>query len=152
MTRIKENSEWRRKDSEPIFNENQESKKDSYFEISQIRMNQQNEYKVIFTHFMGGYTLPPFFILPRIFETRDRNDLLDISSIFLASNESGWMTEAMFTLWYLVFSCQLTQYKLANNNDPTEQVLLILDGHTSRTNVLGLEILKKSHVTVFTLI
>ena len=52
----------------------------------------------MFTHFMGGYALPPFFILPRIFETRDKNDLLDMSNIFLASNESGWMTEAMFTL------------------------------------------------------
>ena len=70
---------------------------------------------------MGGYALPPFFILPCISETRDINELLDISGIFLASNESGWMTEAMFTLWCLVFSCQLTQYKLANNIDPNEQ-------------------------------
>ena len=107
---------------------------------------------VMFTHFMGGASLPPFIIMPGISEKKDLQEMLKIQGVYLASNSSGWMTEAMFTLWCLYFTFILTQYKFQNNIPIDEKVLLILDGHSSRSNVLGLEILKNAKVDVLTLL
>lgn len=46
----------------------------------------------------------------------------------------------------------MAHYKFDNNIKPSERVLLILDGHVSRLNVLGLSILKASNVDAFTLL
>lgn len=107
---------------------------------------------VMFAHSMGGYALPPFVIMQGNTETNDMRELLKINNLFIATNASGWMTEAMFALWCMYFSCQLSQYKLHNDINFNEKVLLILDGHSSRACVLGLEILKLSNVDVLTLV
>lgn len=105
---------------------------------------------VMFCHSMGGASFPAFVIMQSPKENNEIRDLLKIG-LPLATNSSGWMTEPMFALWCLFFSCQLSQYKFNNRIGPNEPVLLILDGHTSRSNVLGLEILKQSRVEVITL-
>ena len=97
---------------------------------------------------------PPLFIIIKNRKTlpQELKDLVYSGQIAVASTTTGWMDRWCFLIWCIHFVSWLTQYRshlplsLRGKN-----LLLIMDGHSSRENPIALEYLKLYGIEVLIL-
>ena len=82
-----------------------------------------------------------------------RPDLTGNDIAWYASTKSGWMTEGTFYIWALMFVNWLSQYRatVLPPNLKNQNVLLIMDGHSSRRSPEAIELFWFHNVTVLIL-
>lgn len=68
---------------------------------------------------------------------------------FFVSTPSGWITKKMFIAFAVFFCNEISLYRIENNI--SEDIWLILDGHRSRKNSIAIEYLNKNKVNVLIL-
>ena len=88
-------------------------------------------------HSAGGIAVPPMFILEDLqnlpSELRD-SSVNGPQTAWYVSTSSGWMTEGAFYEWAMLFVCWLSEYRqmVLPPSIRMDNILLIMDGHTSR--------------------
>ena len=104
-------------------------------------------------HNVSGVSLPPFIILSDLKRLPDELKLFVLSNqIWVCSTSTGYMNRDAFVLWTLCFVTWLSEYRLHfPENIRNAQVLLIMDGHSSRECPLALFLLRKANVKVLIL-
>ena len=88
-------------------------------------------------HSAAGAALPPFFILQDLKNLpRELNEphLSGPDQAWYCSTKKGWMTEGSLYSWFVMFVSWISQYRVRvlPPNLELSEILLIMDGHTSR--------------------
>jgi hypothetical protein len=104
-------------------------------------------------HSPAGSSMPPFFLLPKLLTLPAELTKLTLSGqCFIASSPKSWMTRDAFVLWAIHFINWLSSYRLNLHKDLREkEILLIVDGHTSRGTPIALALLRLAKVKVLVL-
>ena len=99
-------------------------------------------------------TKPPlFFILQKKKKLpKELSDLLISGQIWMISNPSGWMDRWSFFIWGLHFLGWVSGFRASlPQNQRNKDILLILDGHSSRENPITLELFKMYNIHLLVL-
>ena len=107
-------------------------------------------------HSAGGAAVPPFFILQdlkKLPQELNKPHLSGPDEAWYCSTQSGWMTEGAFFSWVMMFIAWTSQYRVRvlPPNLREEQILLILDGHTSRRCPWAIPLLRHHNISVLIL-
>lgn len=96
---------------------------------------------------------PPMIILSELHNLPDELKIFtECGQMWVGSTQSGYMNRSMFTYWVVCFINWLSSYRLKLPPSLREcQVLLIMDGHTSRENPLALSLCRKARIEVLIL-
>jgi hypothetical protein len=98
----------------------------------------------------GGACFRPIVILPDLLTLKTLTKFEHLTSF--ATSGTGWITADLFLMFALDFCAQLTQYRLTLPQPiANDRVLLILDGHGTRANLIGLMIFHAFNVDVLIL-
>jgi hypothetical protein len=100
----------------------------------------------------SGHAFHPMFILPgnlnmplELEEFQDR--------AYFTSTESGWMNRKCFLLWTFFMCDEIRQYRYGLRvNLRHQEILLLLDGHSSRWSREAISLFKKHNVGVLILV
>ena len=104
-------------------------------------------------HSASGTCLPYIIILPKLKKLPEELSTPSISANDIAwfcATPKGWMNEAAFYIWSMHFCNWLSQYRAARlpDNLKQAQVLLVLDGHSSRRCPEALKLFKLPDIAV----
>ena len=107
-------------------------------------------------HGAAGASVPPMFILENLKTLPNelrKPDLCGPDIAWYVSTKKGWMTEGSFYIWSLLFLHWLSQYRatVLPPNLKNMNVLLIMDGHSSRRSPEAIELFWFHNVTVLIL-
>ena len=98
----------------------------------------------------GGEKMQPFIILPNIISLPGSLNL-DFQAI-LATQNSGWMTSHLFSVWCVYFASKVSQIRMELPNAYRNQrCILIVDNHPSRMNTKAIEFLLSHNIKIVTL-
>jgi hypothetical protein len=98
----------------------------------------------------SGTVLKPLIVLPSLKGLKRLAEFL--SDAYFATNLTGWMNRDLFIAWSICFSAQLSAYRLTLSADiRDEPILLVLDSHISRVNIVALTILDSFNVDILCL-
>ena len=104
-------------------------------------------------HNIYGVALPPFIILSDLRHLPEELKPYTLTNqIWVASTKTGYMNRDAFVLWCFHFVSWLSHYRTTLPQQfQQHQVLLVMDGHTSRENPLALFLLRRYNVEVLIL-
>jgi hypothetical protein len=98
----------------------------------------------------GGKVLKPIVILKSLQNLRELAEYED--HCFFATSATGWMTKDIWIYYALVFSAQISQYRLTLPPELRDHdMLLVIDGHKTRISVVAAVIFMLNGIDVLTL-
>ena len=99
-----------------------------------------------------GSKPPPMFIIKELKNCPPELAYLWRSKqIWLASSANGWMDRYTFLMWCVCFAGWIQEFRTGFAEFADKYVVLILDGHGSRENSLGIEILEHYKIIIIVL-
>lgn len=106
-----------------------------------------------FTHFAcynasGNKVLKPFIILPGLKKFPHDLEFFKEQAFFVSSS-SGWITKKLFVAFAIYFIREISLFRIQNNI--SEEIWLILDGHKSRINTMAIELFVRNKINVLIL-
>lgn len=107
-------------------------------------------------HSAGGTAVPPLIVLPGLKKMPKElagPALAGPNQAWYCSTVNGWMTEGTFYCWVLLFCAWSSQYRatVLPQNLKAENILLVIDGHTSRRCPWAIPMLMFHNITVLIL-
>jgi hypothetical protein len=98
----------------------------------------------------GGKVLEPILILKNLQHLREVAEFE--SECYFATSANGWMTNDIWVYYVIVFSAQISQYRLTIPPELRDaEMLLIVDGHKTRISVLAAVIFLLARIDVLVL-
>ena len=111
---------------------------------------QEPHFTTMYCFNASGEKMNPFIILPRIKNVPESMNY-DFQAVF-ASQNSGWMTARLFSVWCVFFVSWISRIRMElPNNCKNQTAILIVDNHPSRMNSTAIEFFISHNTKIITL-
>ena len=121
-----------------------------YSQCITSQTGQEPHFTTMYCFNASGEKMTPFIILPKINNVPDSMNY-DFQAIF-ASQNSGWMTARLFSIWCVFFVSWVSRIRMELPNQyKNQRAILIVDNHPSRMNSTAIEFLLAHNIKILTL-